>query len=213
MLGEVTAPARFAIAADQWTFDGFETPAQRATVTVLPGQTHGTIGVRYEADDRQDLPRQQQLVFAASVHGAVTSGFTGVETIRDDDPAPTVTFEPVRRTVSYGDPLVYRVTLSAPVDYYPGNRVRAVPDPRFRAVRTSDVPRRWLRAHVGRAPADVPLWRVFHFGFVDLPPGRTRARVVVPTLEHPLHPGPKALTLRFTSRHLTPPRQATVRVH
>ncbi|GAA2155200.1 hypothetical protein GCM10009844_41990 [Nocardioides koreensis] len=211
VLGEVTTPARFAIAADQWTFD-WTAPAQLAVVTVRPGQTQGTIGVRYEADDLQDLPRQRQLVFAAPVHGTVTSGFAGAATIRDDDPAPTVTFEPVRRTVSYGDPLAYRLTLSAPVDYYPVNRLRAVRDERFRAVRTSDVPRSWLRAQLGRVPLDVPLWRVWRFGFVDLPPGRTQARVEVPTLEDPLHPGRKALTLRLTSRHLTPPRQATVRV-
>lgn len=211
VFGEVTEPARFGVAAGQQT-SGWAAPTQLTTVTLQPGQRRGTVGIRYEADDLQDLGRQRQLVFAASIDGVVTSGFTGVEVVRDDDPAPTVTFTPARRTVSYGDPLVYRLRLSAPVDYYPANRIRAVRSDGLPSVRTSDVTRAWLRAQLGGVPDDVPLWRVWHDGFVDLSPGSTRARVEVPTVGRPPHAGPRALTLRLVARRLTAPLQATVRV-
>ena len=57
-----------------------------------------------------------------------------------------------------------------------------------------------------------PLSRVWHHGFVNLPPGRTTAVLRIPTLAQPLHLRSKALTVRFTARQLTPPRWATVRV-
>ena len=209
--GTVQHRAQFAVAADQSTWSETKRP-EFATITVVPGQSTGTIAIRYEADRVDDVPSQIQLVHAVPLHGLVTSGFVGIVDVRDDDAAPRVTLRPARRTAHYGDDLVFRLHLSAPVDYYVVNVVRAVRVDRYRPLRTSDVPRRWLRSQVGSAPGDVPLCRVWRDGFLELPPGSTRSRIVVPTLRHPLRNRAKALTVRFSARYLTPPLRATTRV-
>jgi hypothetical protein len=209
--GTVQHRAQFAIAADQSTWSETKRP-QFATVTVVPGQRTGTIAIRYEADRVDDVPSQIQLVHTVPVHGLVTSGFVGIVDVRDDDAAPRVILRPARRTAHYGDDLVFRLHLSAPVDYYVVNVVRALCVDRYRPLRTSDVPRRWLRAQVGSAPHDVPLCRVWRQGFLELPPGSTRSKIVVPTLRHPLHNRAKALTVRFSAHYLTSPLRATIRV-
>jgi hypothetical protein len=211
VIGTVQHEAQFALAADQSTWNERARP-QFATVTVEPGQTGGVIAIRYEADDVDDLPSQVQLVHVVPVHGVVTSGFVGIVDIRDDDAAPRVTLSPARPTTHYGDDLVFRLLLSAPVDYYVVNTVRAVRVDRYRPLRTSDVPRSWLRAQLGAAAADVPLCRVWRDGFLELPPGHTRSQIVVPTRRHPLHDRAKALTVRFSAQYLTTPLRATVRV-
>lgn len=123
-----------------------------------------------------------------------------------------MTFTPARRTRHYGDDLRFLLRLSEPVDYYVVNVVRAVASTGLPSLRTSDVPRKWLFAQVGMAPEDVPLARVWRFGFLELPPGSTRSSVTVPTRRHPLRERPKSLRLRFSARHLTTPLYATARV-
>ncbi|MFC5178646.1 hypothetical protein [Nocardioides taihuensis] len=209
--GEVTAPARFAVAAEQWTW-GWRRRPQFVTVDLELGQTAGTIAVRYQADDVDDLGRVTQRVHAVAKRGVALSRFVGDVVVRDDDPSPAVTFEPAPAHVAYGDEVVFRVHLSAPVDYWVDNQARAVRRPGVRPLRTSDVSRAWLRAQLGQVPDDVPLWRVWRWGFVDLPPGATTARLVIPTRAHPRHPGAKVLTVRFTARPLDAPLVASARV-
>lgn len=208
--GVVTEPAELAVAADQTTWEG-RAPAFE-TVTIQPGQTEGRIPVRYEADELDDLPAQTELVHTVPRSGLVTSGFLGRVVVRDDDPAPEVTFSGPRHVVRYGDDLVFRLALSAPIDYWAVNTVRAVRREEHVPLRTSDVPHSWLRAQLGMIPDDVALWRVWHFGFVDLPPGRRHVELGVPTLRHPLHPRGKVLDLRLTAQHLTGPLHAAGRV-
>lgn len=211
VLGEVSAPATFAVASDQWTF-GWNRRPQFTVVDVRPGQTGGTFEVGYEADDIDDRSRQIQQVYAVPREGVATSGFVGKVVVRDDDPAPRVRFSPVRKRVRYGDDLRFRLSLSSPVDYDVWYRLRAVRVDGLRPVRTSDVPRRWLRDHLGRVRRDVPLPRVWRYDYLYVRPGRTGAVVSVPTVRHPPHERPKALTIRLSSRGLTSPLQATVRV-
>jgi hypothetical protein len=211
VVGVVEGPARLAVAADGSTWSETRRP-QFTTVDLAPGQTSGTIPIRFQADDLDDLPRQVQLVHAVARHGLVTSGFVGHVVVRDDDASPEVTFAPARRTRHYGDDLRFLLRLSAPVDYYVVNVVRAVRSPWLPALRTSDVPRRWLVAQVGDAPDDVPLAQVWRFGFLELPPGSTRSGVTVPTRRQPLHERAASLRLRFSAQHLTGPLFATVRV-
>jgi hypothetical protein len=52
-------------------------------------------------------------------------------------------------------------------------------------------------------PADIPLYRVWRYGYVDMPPGATTALLSVPTLRDPLHDRAKALTLALRARRLT----------
>jgi hypothetical protein len=210
VLGEVSSPARFAVAMERGS-PAYSRRPRYGVVRLRPGQTSGTIPVRYRADDHDDLPRRRLLVHAVAKHGVVVSLPVGSVVLRDDDPPPTVTFAPVRRRVHYGAPLVFRLTLGTPVDYYVFNLVGAVRSHRL-PLRTSDVPRRWLRAELGPAPPDVPLARVWHTGFLDLPPGARHARLTVPTVADPLHPAAKALTVRFTAPQLTSPLRATAQV-
>ncbi|HZC69607.1 MAG TPA: hypothetical protein VE442_02825 [Jatrophihabitans sp.] len=208
VLGDVTTPATFAVAADQSTF-GYRRRPQYSVVTVTPGQTKGTIAVPYEADTIDDAPRQTERVYAVVRRGLVMSEYTGTVRIRDDDPAPTMTWRAVRAHVTYGHAMRFRLQLSAPVDYYIFARLHATRVPGLRPVRTSDIPKRWLRTEIGRrVPADVPLGRVWHYGYLRLRPGATHASLVIPTLRKPLHTYPKALTIRLM-REL----RATVHVH
>jgi hypothetical protein len=211
VLGEVTSPGRFSVSVQQDTF-GYRREPEYRSVTVQPGQTSGVVPIRYEADNLDDLPRQRQLVFAATKRGLVTSGFTGKVTVLDDDPAPKATFTAARTAADYGDTLVYFLRLSKPLDYYPLTRLGAVRVHRLRPLRTSDVPMSWIRQQMGDVPDDVPLARVWHDGFLQIAPGQTSVRFEVPTLSHPPHLWPKALTVRFSARMLTPPLRATVRV-
>jgi hypothetical protein len=210
VLGAVSSPARFAVALERGS-PAYSRRPRYGVVRLQPGQTSGTIPVRYRADDHDDLPRRRLVVRAVPKRGVVASVPVGSVVLRDDDPPPTVTLAPVHRRVRYGAPLVFRLTLDRPVDYYVVNLVGAVrpgrPGPR--PLRTSDVPRRWLRAELGAVPRDVPLARVWHTGFLHLPPGARHARLTVPTRAHPLHPTAKALTVRFTAARLTPPLTAT----
>lgn len=207
VLGDVTRPATFAVAADQGTF-GYRRRPQFDIVTVEPGQTKGTIAVPYEADTLDDPPRQTESVYAVAKRGLVMSEYTGTVTIRDDDPAPTISWRAVQAHVTYGDAMRFRLQLSAPVDYYFFARLRVIRVPGLRSVRTSDIPKRWLRAHIGRrVPADVPLARVWKNGYLQLRPGVTHISLVIPTLRKPLHTYPKALTIRAATE------RATVHVH
>lgn len=211
ILGHLTAPATFAVAEEQGTFGERARPVF-TTVTVQPGQTAGTIPLRYEADDLDDLPWQAQTVWAVPRSGILTSWYAGTAIVLDDDPTPTVGFTAVPPSVHYGDNLVFRVRLSAPVDYWPANLVSAVPVPGRPPLRTSDVPRRWVEAQMGDVPADVPLAQVWHDGWVDLRPGQTVGTLVIPTLRHPLHARTKWLGLRFTSGPLHARVRATARI-
>jgi hypothetical protein len=208
--GRVTTPAVLGIAAERTTFGEWTTTL--VTVRLEPGQTTATALIPFEADELDDLPRQVQLVFAAPRVGVVTSGFTGLVRVRDDDPTPavSVTASPARAT--YGQSLQFRLTLSEPVDYYVVNRVRAVPSPAGPSLRTSDVTAAWLRAQLGEAPDDVPLWRVWHWGFMDLPPGALVGTVTIPTRAHPVHRSTKWLTVEVNAQHLVRGATATARV-
>lgn len=211
VLGDVRAPARFAVAVDLLSFGDGRRP-RYDVVAVSPGQRTGTIAVPYQGDRRDDLAVQAQQVVAVPLRGITSSDYHGAVVIADDDPAPTVTLRPARSRIGYGDEAVFEIALSAPVDYYIPNRVRAVRVPGLRPLRTSDVPVSWLRDHIGEVPPDVPLAGVWTWDAVHLPPGATRATVSVPTRSRPLHPTTKWLTTQFFSSQLQQRARATVRV-
>ena len=211
VLGASSSSGAFAVAAEQSTFGFLKRPALR-TVRIAAGQTSGSIPVPYEADALDDPHRQTQLVYAVAKRGVVLSGFVGRTVITDDDPPPLVRFTPAASTAAYGETITYRLTLSTPVDYDIFNVVRAVRPAGSVPLRTSDVPQTWFVQRFGKVPADVPIARVWRYGFLDLPAGATSARLRVPTRRHPLHSWPKTLTLRFTAPQLTDPLLATVRV-
>ena len=109
--------------------------------------------------------------------------------------------------------MVFRVHFSAPVDYWVENIAGAVREPGVRPLRTSDVPRSLAARPAGPRPGRRPALAGVATGASSTcrraPPS---ARLVVPTRAHPLHPGAKVLTVRFTARSLDRPLVASVRV-
>jgi hypothetical protein len=152
----MTAPARFAVGMEQFTFGDRARPYY-VTTTVLPGDTSGTIDMPYERDRLDDLPRMTQLAVAAPLFGVSTAHRFGSATIVDDDPLPAVTVSVVRNPIRYGQKLRYRVSLAAPVDYYLGAEFVGKPKTGARQLRTSDVPASFPRRAVRPERAPRPM--------------------------------------------------------
>jgi hypothetical protein len=212
VVGDVTAPARFAVAIDQHSFGG-RTPNRYAVVTVSPGDTEGVIEVPYEVDRLDDVGRTVQAVVGVPLAGLAMGDYFGRVIITDDDPTPTLTLGVRRQRIDYGQRMVFVARLSAPVDHDSFGRLSGLILERFRLLRVEDVPAKWARNHiVDTAPPRSALARWITDGFVRFDAGSIRATFAVPTRAHPPHPNPKALTLRMTSPLLDHPVRATVRV-
>jgi hypothetical protein len=212
VVGEVTAPARFAVGIDQRTFSG-RTPTRFAVITVEPGDTGGVIDVPYEVDNLDDRAQLGQQVVGVPLTGLAMGDYVGRLVVRDDDPTPRLRFDVRRERIGYGGTMVYVARLASPVDYGTFGRLSGLVLDRFRPLRVADVPDRWAREHiVDQAPERSALARWITDGFVSFDAGEVRATFEVPTRAHPPHPNPKALTLRMTSQLLDHPVRATVRV-
>jgi hypothetical protein len=65
------------------------------------------------------------------------------------------------------------------------------------------VRKRWLKRQIGgKIPADVPLAKVWKWGWLGIEPGDTEAVLRIPTRAEPLHPGVRVLTVRLKVRRL-----------
>jgi hypothetical protein len=211
VVGEVTRPARFAVAMDRSTF-GRSRPYWFDVVTVPPGATSGVIEVPYESDTLDDRMRNGQFVYAVPLNGLAMGDYVGRVVITDDDPTPRLRFEPARQRVRYGAPMKFVGRLSAPVDYDVFALASGRVLDRFRPLRVVDVPERWARRHIpDRAKQRSALAR-WITEFIRIDAGDVRGVIEVPTRAHPPHPNPKALTLRLRSSMLEHPIRATVRV-
>lgn len=194
VLGEVTEPAKFVVTARE-RYTGSTRPVR--TVAVEPGQTSGTVPVTYLPDRRDDLRVQPIDLAAYAVGSVMTSRYTSVASILDDDPAPRLLVERKAKVIREGRRAVWVVRLSRPADYYveltarPVRGTRPVP-----AVRVSDVPRRWLREH-GRVPrVDRPLFRTDLTLWGMIRPGRPGTTLSVPLVRDGVAEGREGLTLR-----------------
>jgi hypothetical protein len=212
VVGDVAAPARFAVGMDQRTFDG-RTPNRFAVITVEPGDTGGVIEVPYEVDDIDDRPTLSQGLVGVPLTGLAMGDYVGRLTIRDDDPTPRLTFDVRRERIGYGQRMAYVARLAAPLDYGVNLELDGLVPDRFRPLRVADVPDRWVRRHLDEnAPERAALARWIRGLDRDFDAGEIRMTFEVPTRAHPPHPNPKALTLRLTSPILDDPVRATVRV-
>jgi hypothetical protein len=191
--GAMTAPARFAVGMEQFTFGDRARPYY-VTTTVLPGDTSGTIDMPYERDRLDDFPRMTQLAVAAPLFGISTAHRFGSATIVDDDPLPAVTVSVVRNPIRYGQKLRYRVSLAKPVDYYLGAEFVGKPKTGAPQLRTSDVPASFL-AELFDPSVRGALWPAIR-EFRVLVPGQLATAFVVPTLPRPAGALSRSLTLR-----------------
>ena len=100
---------------------GSDYTAKSGTVTFAPGESSQTISVSIK-DDSTDEPDENFMVRLSSPSNA-TLGSTdeATLTIKDDDPAPTITVSPSSRTVSEG---AGRVRLSVSLSEESGKEVR-----------------------------------------------------------------------------------------
>ncbi|GAA1165512.1 hypothetical protein GCM10009606_48670 [Nocardioides aquiterrae] len=190
--GEVTRPARFSVTtAGQQLGD-----VQRFMVDLAPGQTGGSIPIRYEADRRDDFGKLITQVSTWAVRNMMTDAYVGGLTVVDDDPTPRMTVRPVHRTVDEGQPAEWAITLARPVDYdlYASGKVVLGPAPNV-AVR--DVRSAWVQSHVGEdVDLDQPLWTYHPYVFKQLRHGRTSAVLRIPTRADGVDEGREALTIR-----------------
>ena len=190
--GTVTRPARIAVVTT-----GQERGAvQRFTVDIAPGQTSGTIPIEYAGNtvDDYDLTTQVQ---AWPVKGVATDDYLGSLVVRDDDPDPVITIKPVRRTVREGQPIVYRLTTSAPAGYDIFAFGTAVKGPGVN-LRGTDVPAPWLEQQVGEgADPSKPLYKLYAGVSGQIPTGEKSVDLVIPTRADGAREGREKLTVRF----------------
>ncbi|MDQ3166498.1 MAG: hypothetical protein M3Q17_10165 [Actinomycetota bacterium] len=208
--GEVTRRGWFAVGITHNSF-GPRAGLRYARIPVPRGATRGVVAVRYERDTLDDVSIVPEGVVAVPGRNVSMNDYLGRLRIRDDDPAPDITLRPQDRAISYGERLAFRLEVSEPVDYQIFARGKAVAPKGARALRTSDLPRRWARRHVADPDADVSLVGRLRV-FFSVPRGSTTATFSVPTRSRPLHPGPKALTLSASTGRGSDRLEATVRV-
>ncbi|MFI6284798.1 alpha/beta hydrolase family protein [Streptomyces sp. NPDC051018] len=123
-------------------------------------------------------------VLVKSVRGALIGSYQGGVMVENDDPKPTAVVTPVAETVTEGQPLTWRVTLSAiadsPITAF-GFTIRPVTGS---ALSTADVDAQWLEDIFGEsAVPERPLWQLDNPEmWAYIPAGRPGVEVTVPTV-------------------------------
>ncbi|MFJ3334787.1 hypothetical protein [Streptomyces sp. NPDC086766] len=152
-------------------------------VTVRPGGHDIDVPVKVEGNTRfgQDVSHD---VLVKAVHTAVIGSYRGGVTVGNDDPRPTFTVTPLAGRVTEGQPLKWRLTLSAAADQEMSALFAVQPVVRGPELSTKDVDPRWLRESTGASPdPERPLSRVKGLSlWVSVPAGRLSAEVTVPTV-------------------------------
>ncbi|MEU3922745.1 hypothetical protein [Streptomyces sp. NPDC029004] len=151
-------------------------------VTVGPGRgIDVTVQVKGNKRFAWDVSHE---VLVKAVRGVVVGSHSGGVTAENDDPMPKITVKPVAGKVTEGQPLKWRVSLSAPADVEVESRMRFVPVPGRRELSTADVDRQWLMDLLGEVPdGEVPLSQLKYASlWVPVPAGKTSAELRVPTV-------------------------------
>jgi hypothetical protein len=119
-----------------------------------------------------------------AVRGSVVGSYAGGVTVTNDDPMPGLAVTPVAGEVTEGQPLRWKVTLSAPADVDLGPSLGAVPVGGRPELSTKDVDPDWLAEILGEVPdGDVPLSRLDYFAlWAVVPAGQVSAEASVPTV-------------------------------
>ncbi|MEU9450116.1 hypothetical protein [Streptomyces sp. NPDC048277] len=156
--------------------------ARDRLVTVRPGGHDVDVPIEVQGNTRfgTDVPYD---VLVKAVHGAVVGSYRGGLTVRNDDPAPTVTVTPLADRVTEGSALKWRISLSEAADTDIAAMFVPVPvgGPELS---TKDVDPRWLAGVSGAQPdPERPLSEVDGlYLWLDVPAGKTSLDVTVPTV-------------------------------
>ncbi|MFD7029563.1 hypothetical protein ACFWAR_16140 [Streptomyces sp. NPDC059917] len=150
------------------------------TETVAAGRTT-EVEVTVTGNTRYDRDRNHE-VAAKAVGGAAVGSASGGVLVKNDDPMPTISVEPVSDAVTEGQRLIWKVVLSAPADTMVATPFVIVPPGAGTELSTKDVDEEWL-AGLGESPdPERPLSENGSYIWVDVPKGRTSTEVAVPTL-------------------------------
>ncbi|HJR40317.1 MAG TPA: hypothetical protein VJ819_18190 [Nocardioidaceae bacterium] len=206
-------PGRFVVTGfDQ--YDG--RPIAKRTVTVLPGQSGGSIRFDYRANRIDDLRTRGYGVTVSPVRNVMTRSAFGRVLIADDDPRPSLTLRPTAPgPVEEGEPLSWTVTLAAPVGYDVVLTAETVTDQPSGAVplRVGDLPARYReRTGLGRADPELPLHRAGVFLFDVIRAGHTTGTLSLPMRRDAVREPEESLRLRVSVPQFHRARLVTGRV-
>lgn len=191
VIGEVKRPARFVVV----TAGQESSEVQRFTVDLAPGQTSGTIPIRYTPDTRDDLDKIVTQITAWPLFGTMTDRYFGSLTILDDDPRPAITVRPVSRRVVEGQPARWRVSLAETVDYDLPLFMKVVRGPRP-TVRVKDIDKAWISEQAGYLPPRKPLWKAGLMFYDQIRQGRLSTVISIPTRRDRIKERPESLTIK-----------------
>ncbi|WP_432154967.1 alpha/beta hydrolase family protein [Streptomyces tricolor] len=170
--------------------------AKDRLVTVRPGGQDIDVPIEVKGNTRYDTDTSYDVLVKA-VRGAVVGSYRGGITVRDDDPAPTMTVTPVAGDVTEGQPLKWRVSLSeaVTVDMVALFQVAPATAPELS---TKDVPARWLRDTTGEKPdPGRPLSKLSGlYLWADIPAGRTSADLTLPTVKDQVRESKESVRFR-----------------
>ncbi|MFF8847102.1 alpha/beta hydrolase family protein [Streptomyces sp. NPDC015127] len=157
--------------------------AKDRLVTVRPGGAGIDVPVKVAGNKRYSWDVAHDVLVKA-VRGTVVGSHAGGVTAENDDPMPRITVAPVADKVTEGQPLTWRVSLSAPADVEISTTLAVMPVPGGSELSTKDVDPEWLKEMAGEVPdGEVPLSRLEYFSlWASVPAGQTSAEVTVPTV-------------------------------
>ncbi|WP_217140042.1 hypothetical protein [Streptomyces sp. AC627_RSS907] len=157
--------------------------ARDRLVTVRPGGPGIDVAVKVTGNKRYSRDASHDVLVKA-VRGSVVGSYVGGVTAENDDPMPGISVTPVADTVTEGQLLHWRVSLSEPADVDLNTLLVPVPDDTRAELSTKDVDQDWLREMMGEIPdGEVPLSRLEYFAlWASVPPGETSTEVAVPTI-------------------------------
>ncbi|HEY9368609.1 MAG TPA: hypothetical protein VIU94_09240 [Streptomyces sp.] len=179
--------------ADEYT-SRVVTVRQGSTDIDLPVTVRGN--TRYGDETRHD-------VFVKAVGSAVVGAHRGGVTVRNDDPMPKITLEPVAADVTEGRSLTWRMKLSEPADIEMSGEFGLLPVTTGTELSTLDVAPAWLGDSFGQSPNPARplsgLWENGTYLSVAVPPGRLGADVSVPTVVDRQREPAETLRARLTT--------------
>ncbi|WP_189081581.1 hypothetical protein [Mangrovihabitans endophyticus] len=161
--------------------DGLTLESRSWVATVRPGQHRIPVPITVQGNTRFGRD-QVYAIGLKAIRGLQVGDFIGEADIRDDDPAPSFTVEPVADTVAEGGTLRWRFTLSAPADIemYATGYVVAPDGPELS---TTDVDPDWLFDVAYEFPEPSrPLSTLFLAPWTVIEPGTLTGEMTIPTI-------------------------------
>ncbi|WP_432195996.1 hypothetical protein [Streptomyces sp. bgisy027] len=153
-------------------------------VTVRPGSNVIDVPVKVEGNTRYGYDSGQD-IFVKAVRTAVVGSHLGGVTVQNDDPMPSVSVAPLADRVAEGQPLKWRVSLSAVADADVTGVYALLPVTAGRELSSKDVDPRWLDENTGQSPdPERPLSKVDGLSlWVNVEAGKKSADLVIPTVK------------------------------